>query len=314
MTANVKTMMYVGEIPWHGLGTALDKPATAVEAIKASGLDWEVGFQKLYTEKQKLIKERAVIRQDNDVVLGIVGKNYKPVQNAEAFSFFDNVVGQDQAIYHTAGQLGEGEKIWILAKLPTVSQIAKDDVTEQFLLFSNSHDGKSSVRMFFTPIRVVCQNTLNVALQAGQSKGISIRHIGNIEAKINQAQEILGLSSTYYRDFEERAKYLAGITVDSLKVDDFIKKCFQDYDIEKTRTKNMIDNVMENFEIENQTLPSIKNTAWALFNAYTGFIDHQRGSKGDETTRNSNHLNSIWFGSSASLKQNAWENIFDLVK
>ena len=145
------SMMYVGKEPWHGLGTKLSKPATSAEAIKAAHLDWDVTLKPVAAVdgyREYPIKNRfAIVPCDgwgttDCPVFGLVGRGYTPLQNREAFAFFDPIAGKDAAIYHTAGALGRGERIWILAKLPGHICVAGDDITEKFLLLSNSHEGK----------------------------------------------------------------------------------------------------------------------------------------------------------------------------
>ncbi len=195
------SMMYVGEEPWHGLGTKLESPASAAEAIEAAKLDWEVTKVPLYAasgRRRVALKNRfAVVRKDlldkkQCKALGIVGSQYTPLQNREAFSFFDPIVGEKAAVYHTAGVLGNGERIWILAKLPEDIRVTDDDITNKFLLLSNSHDGTSAVQVKFTPIRVVCQNTLTQALKRGPT--VWVAHTQNIHERLREAAEI-------FRDF-----------------------------------------------------------------------------------------------------------------
>lgn len=169
-TTNDRTaMMYAGDVPWHGLGTRLAEPATAEEAIREASLDYQVELDRMTTSSGAPIPRRkAVVRRDTGDVLGVVGNAFVPVQNRECFSFLDQVVADGEVCYHTAGALGRGERIWLLAKLPNEIRIKNsDDVTEKYLLLSNSHDGTSALRVFFTPIRVVCQNTLTLAERRG---------------------------------------------------------------------------------------------------------------------------------------------------
>ena len=171
--ANGKTsMMYVNEVPWHKLGTKLENPATAAEAIQAAGLDFNVVKKTLTTTAPDLpvVGHYATVRTDNLQVLGVVGSRYEPIQNRDAFTTFDELVGEGEAIYHTAGVLGKGERIWILAKLPDYIRVNGDDLVEKFLLLTNSHDGSGPVRVKLTPIRVVCENTLTVALDGREQE------------------------------------------------------------------------------------------------------------------------------------------------
>ena len=165
-------LAYFGETPWHGLGTKLDEPATAAEAIAAAGLDYEVGLKPVITTDGIPVPQRkAVVRSDTDDVIGVVGNNYVPIQNRQCFGFLDAVVAEGRLLYHTAGALGQGERVWLLAKLPSEIRVKNsDDLVNKFLLLSNTHDGSSALRVFFTPIRVVCQNTLNLAQGRGQGQ------------------------------------------------------------------------------------------------------------------------------------------------
>jgi phage/plasmid-like protein (TIGR03299 family) len=200
-------MMYVGEAPWHGLGQKLDKPATAAEAIKAARLDWEVAKIPLYVKAKRQYRQvaatYATVRTDRPVPapLGIVGQDYEPLQNRDAFKWFDGIVGQGAAIYHTAGVLGIGERVWILAKLPGEIRVKGEDICEKFLLLSNSHDGQSSVQVKFTPIRVVCQNTLTMALSSGRT--VRITHTRSIQERMEAAKENLGIIRDRFRRIEK---------------------------------------------------------------------------------------------------------------
>ena len=174
MSANVESMMYHGERPWHKLGKPLDHPATATEAITAAGLDWSVTLSPCYAGGEgdevdapkylPIAGKRAVVRTDRQLAIGVVGTRYRPIQNTDAFGFFDAVVGEGKAIYETAGSLNDGRRIWMLARVPGDIWVADEDNVKKYLLLCNSHDGGSPLRALFTPIRVVCENTLRAAL------------------------------------------------------------------------------------------------------------------------------------------------------
>ena len=197
-------MFYVGEKPWHGLGTRLDAPPSSEAAIAAAGLDWTVAKVPLYVAAQARLHELrdrfAIVREDklgsaDFPVFGIVGPEYVPLQNREAFAFFDPIVKDGDATYETAGALGRGERIWIQARLSNDIEVA-GDVIQRYLLLSNTHNASSSLQVKLTPVRVVCNNTLTVALSKGRS--ICIRHDHAMDEHLEQAKNLLGLVETEY--------------------------------------------------------------------------------------------------------------------
>ena len=324
-------MFYVGERPWHGLGTELEAPATAAEAIAAAGLDWDVLQQPLYTKVDEDWKTArtveienhvANVRQDTSHVLGVVGKRYQPIQNREAFSCFDAVVGQGQAIYHTAGALVGGERVWILAKLPediVIKRQGTEDRTERFLLLSNSHNGWSSLRMFFTPIRVVCQNTLNAALSRRPElrSGIRIQHSGEIKHKVSEAQRALGLAVKFYDDLAQLTEALASRTLKTKELQEYVAAVFPTKQQEpSTRILNVRKDVLHLVEHgQGNDLPGIRGTAWAALNGVVEYVDHQRPGRGKtQQEQTSSRLESAWFGYGATIKARAWDAAVTLVK
>jgi len=317
MSHNVSELMYYGTVPWHGIGTELDHPATSEEAIAAAGLDWEVKcgiISVTDTDEKGAVKPIVVpnhfctVRMDNQTPLGIVGRLYTPVQNRQAFAFFDSVVGEKKAIYHVAGSLGIGETVWILAKLPDdIRIVGTDDIVTKYLLLTNRHDGTMSLRMFFTPVRVVCQNTLSAALSARKAgDGVVLRHFPDIHKKVDQARATLGIAMEYYKDLSEAFNFLARQQVTETWLKDYVDKVMPtpaDRDA-STRLLNIRSGMVERFESPSNSLMGIKGTAWAAYNSVTEYVDHIRKVpklEKDKTRR----LESIWLGSGAQIKERA---------
>lgn len=176
MSANVETMFYVRETPWHGLGTKVMSALDSEEALIAAGLNWNVIQEPIYTTENEPIKGyKANVRDSDRRVLGVVTDRYKVVQNHEAFSFTDELLGQGVR-YETAGSLQEGRKVWLLAHMPHEYIISGERISP-YLLFSNSHDGSGAIKVALTPIRVVCNNTLNLALRTAE-RSWSMIHTG----------------------------------------------------------------------------------------------------------------------------------------
>lgn len=227
------SMFYVDDPPWHGLGQRLANPATSAEAIKAANLDWTVSKQQLFVQQGQghvPVQDRyAVMRppqgeEEGNVVLGVVGKGYTPLQNSEAFAFFDHIVGKNAAIYHTAGALGQGERVWMLAKLPGTIQVIGDDITDKYLLLANSHDGSSAVQVKFTPIRVVCNNTLTIALSQGDT--IRIPHTKDVRIILKRAEQTLGIINRRYNNISKVFKAMAALKLNSESVQKYMSLVF----------------------------------------------------------------------------------------
>ncbi|WP_125141315.1 DUF932 domain-containing protein [Clostridium transplantifaecale] len=195
MAANVETMFYTREKPWHGLGTMVQEAPTSETALTLAGLDWNVIQKPIETEDGIPISGfRANIRDTDGQVLGVVTDRYKVVQNTEAFGFSDQLLGEG-VTYETAGSLQNGRRTWLLARLPQRYIISGDEITP-YLVFMNSHDGSGAIKAAMTPIRVVCQNTLNLALDTAK-RVWATNHTGNISGKLEDARNTLLYAEQY---------------------------------------------------------------------------------------------------------------------
>lgn len=305
-------MFCVGKA-WHDIGVRIEQEVNSEEAIKLAGLDYEVMKVPLYADVSgnKISAEVfGTLNKANNKILGTVTEKYKIVQNIKAFEFFDEVIKSKEAFYHSAGALGNGERIWILAKLPKNLLVFKDDIVEQYLLFTNSHDGTSAVKMYFTPIRVVCQNTL-IASYKDQKEGISIRHIGNIKDKVEEARRLLGLALDFYKDFEIVTQKFINT---NMTEQGFERYAFKVLDIKEneeksTNLENTIGRLSSLFRNgKGNNVDGIRNTLWAGYNAITEYADHYK------TTRGNNRINSILFDSGANMKRKAYEEALIISK
>ena len=312
---NVDTMAYAGEVPWHGLGTKVDKVMTAEEAIKAGGLGWKVNKEPIYLKSGKKIEDKfATVREDKGMPLGVVGKQYTVLNNNDAFSFLDAIVTEKDAIYHTVGSLGNGERIWLLAKLPKTVKVTDKDVVEQYLLLSNSHDGSSAVTVRFTPIRVVCQNTL-IASFRESSHLVSVRHTTNMGMRVSEARRILGISSKFYDQFGELAQAMTKITMRKDTIETFLAGLgLGKDDIESTRAKNVKNEVLDYAETgKGNAVEGVAGTLWAYLNGAVEYVDYGRKVRNVGDNVQSNRLESVWFGSGAELKRKAWDTAVTMV-
>ncbi len=305
------------EKAWHGLGTIVDA-MNSEQAIKLGGLDFEVEKRPLFIQgteidvrtdkvanydnvirqkitegevvqlnyKESLIipNQFATVRTDNNVPLGIVGSKYHVIQNHEAFSFIDSIIGEGQADYETVGCLGQGETVFITCKLKEEMVINKD-IIDKYLLLSMSHDGSSSINVMFTPIRVVCNNTLSLALKAKSNK-FTIRHTKNAKDKLEYAKKVLGIVDRETHTYKEAFGHLANIHVKDSDVPKIIKSAFKIKEDEfgdiSSRSSTIVRDVLKYYDI-GVGQENIKGTAWGVFNGITGYLQNAKSYTDNET-------------------------------
>jgi len=268
---------YVGDqAAWHGKGTVMDGQFYARDVVEKGGFDYTVVKIPLYTQDGQAVDRFATVRNDlpigdPDRILGVVGPRYEVVQNADAFTFFDNVVGEGQAIYTSAGVLGHGERTFIVARIPMEFYVV-DDKFEEYVVLNNSHDGSYALRIMTTAVRVVCQNTLSAALRSFKSK-VSLRHTTNVHSRMLDAAELLGLVDKKFRETQELFNHLVQKPLTHLLFEQFVEELFPAENPNR-RTSEHRDGVKALFAHEwNQTL-GIRHTAYSAFQACVQYVDH----------------------------------------
>ncbi len=305
------SMMYVREVPWHRLGTRLEKPATAAKAIEAAGLGFTVEKIALKTNDPELHVDGhfATVRTDTWQVLGVVGSRYSIIQNRDAFATFDALVGEGEAIYHTAGVLGKGERIWLLAKLPDYIRVNGADFVEKYLLLTNSHDGSGPVRVKLTPVRVVCENTLALALN-GEEQEVHIRHTAQAGARLKEAHEILGLTNKLYAELDCIFNSMSAKHIDGKSLASYVNAVFPKVSNsgDRSRIIKTREKVLELAETGRGAELS-RGTVWGAYNAVTEFVDHYRLTSVTDAAG----LKSMWFGSGERIKKQAFRTAMELL-
>lgn len=265
-------MMSAKERPWHGIGTVVEEAPTSEEAIKIAKLDWKVEQLPIKAGKIEISNYFANIRMDTKQPLGVVKNRYKIVQNSEAFDFVDGIIGNDEieCRYETAGSLFNGKKIFLLVKLPN-KELLGDEV-ENYIFFTNSHDGSSAFMAGITNVRVVCNNTLQMAI-SGAKRTWYCRHTESINSKKQQAQESLGLAVKYMDSMDKVAEDLFKKKIDEEK---FFRKLFDAKYIKDQAEKNK-EIMIERMHIlynEKDDLQNFKGTAWGMYNAVADYISN----------------------------------------
>ena len=295
MPANVETMFYTGATPWHGLGEKLESAPTISEAIEDSGLNWEVGTKDLVTKDGYDVPARATYRKSDNSILGVVGPRYVPLQNKSAFEWFQPFVDAGECSLHTGGSLSNGQKVWVLAQLNRdPSEIVSGDEVQKFILLSNSHDGTTAIRVGYTPIRVVCVNTLAFAHSHKESNLLRIRHTRSSKTALDNVRDIMDNINAQFEATAEQYRFLASRDFNQADVQKYVKvllgvdkKAPEDI---KTRTQNILTEILATIEGPKQSMPGVRGTWWAAYNGFNEYLNYTKG-------RNTNNrLESLWFG------------------
>ena len=275
MAANVETMFYTREKPWHGLGTMVAEAPNSKDALRLAGLNWKVLQEPVYTENEELIQGyKANVRDTDRKVLGVVTDRYKVIQNEEAFAFTDTLLGEGVR-YETAGSLQEGRRVWMLARLPREFIIGGERISP-YMVFSNTHDGSGAVKTALTPIRVVCNNTLNLALRTAK-RSWSMIHTGDISGKIEEAKNTLLLADEYMTALGQEFENLRKIKLSEKQVLDYIKILLpmeENYSLLQKRGVEKLRADMKMRYFDAPDLKDVGNNGYRFVNAVSDFATH----------------------------------------
>jgi phage/plasmid-like protein (TIGR03299 family) len=284
MSHEVETMYYTSNeangrfVPWHGLGTPVAEALNSADALKTAGLDWTVEQTPVYTnELVQIPNYKANVRSSDKSVLGIVTDRYKIVQNAEAFAFTDELIGGDVR-YETAGSLRNGRTIWLLAKMPSAKLL--DDVVDPYLCFTNSHDGTGAVKICLTPIRVVCNNTLNFALNNAK-RSWQARHTTSIDTRLHEAERTLELADKYMIKLSKEAERLANSPLTFSEVNEVLDELFPLEESASDRQKENVKNAKDEILIC-YFAPDIKkfvDPTYGFMNAISDWCGHAKPTR-----------------------------------
>lgn len=333
---NRGNMAYVGEVPWHGLGKRVPANVSAEEMIKAAGLDWLVekrparGAALVWARNPSLMEPDAIVKPDDEVkysryelvrppyqgqpletVLGIVSHRYEPLQNRVAFAFFDPIVDQKIASFETAGALSDGERIWVMAKVPGDIEVVSGDTCQKYLLLSNTHTGQGSVIVKFTAIRVVCQNTLMMSLEDGQT-AYRVRHSKKMTDRLQEVAELIAAANEVYATAGKLFKKMAAKRLEQSGFEKYLDLIFPKTARQKKKGEEpeRWARIRETFHNHHDLqLPGVKGTLWAAYNAVTYLEDHKR----IDHESLAGHLDRIWFGGGAETKYKALDKAREFI-
>jgi phage/plasmid-like protein (TIGR03299 family) len=307
MAHNVETMAYTGEVPWHGLGVPVSNDLTPVQMMEKAGLNWTVDQIDSYVtvgDKQIPTGMKSLVRSSDNKVLTNIGQVWNPVQNEDAFNFFSEYVMKGDMEMHTAGSLKGGQLVWALAKVKESFDLFGGDTVESYLLFSNPHKYGFSIDVRFTPIRVVCNNTLSLSLEAKAERSVKVGH--RTEFNAGEVKKALGIASAKLHEYKDMAQFLGS---KRYNIDNLVEY----YNTVFPRTA---DKRVQNQELSVETLSKNAKAAfdaieqqpgakfaegswWQAFNSVTYVTDHLQGRNAD------NRLYSSWFGGNQVRKRDA---------
>jgi len=316
MAHMVETMAYAGQVPWHGLGVPVSNDLTPAQMMDKAGLDWKVREVESFIEfdgKRMPTGLKSLVRETDGRILTNVGENWNPVQNETAFEFFSEFVMAGDMEMHTAGSLKDGQMVWALAKVKSDFELFGGDRVESYLLFSNPHQYGKSIDVRFTPIRVVCNNTLTLSLDQKAEKSVRIGH--RVEFDPSSVKEALGIAAKKLNTYKDMAEFLGKKRFTTDSYIEYLNTVFPRTADKKVQGKSLsIDTLSRNAKLAHDSLESqpgaefAEGSWWQAFNSVTFITDHVQGRNSD------NRLYSSWFGGNQVRKRDALKTAIEFAE
>ena len=316
MAHQVETMAYAGELPWHGLGVPVSNDLTPVQMMEKAGVDWTVHECESFVEfngERVPTGMKSLVRSTDARVLTNVGADWNPVQNEQAFEFFSEYVFAGDMEMHTAGSLRDGQMVWALAKVKDSFDLFGGDTVESYLLFSNPHQYGKSIDVRFTPIRVVCNNTLSLSLSMQAERQVKVGH--RVEFNPGEVKEALGIASEKLATYREMAEYLGSKRFSMDKLIEYYNTVYPRTSDKRVQDKKLsVDTLSRNAKqcldvLETQPGAEFaEGSWWQAYNSVTFVTDHIQGRNAD------NRLYSSWFGGNQTRKKNALETAIEFAE
>lgn len=300
------SMAYAGDLPWHGLGTKVSNDLTPDQMLKAAGLDWSVDPVNLFAEvgdRKIATGHRALVRSTDQKVIDVITDDWNPVQNSEAFEFFNDFVGAGEMEMHTAGSLKDGKIVWALAKVKDSFELFNGrDQVDAYLHFTNPHQYGQSIDVRFTPIRVVCNNTLTLSLNMKSKNMVKVSHRREFDG--DMVKEALGVAKHKLSQYKEMAQHLSQKRFNNESIVDYFARVFPVLTQKQVAKKDLSKSATYALEEALHSQPGAEfgeGTWWAAFNTVTYMTDHIIGRSVDS------RLTSSWYGANKNLKVKALE-------
>ena len=316
MAHMVETMAYAGEVPWHGLGVPVSNDLTPIQMMEKAGVDWRVQEVETFIEyngKRQTTGQKALVRETDGRILTTVGENWNPVQNEDAFNFFAEYCLSGDMEMHTAGSLRDGQMVWALAKVKSDFELFGGDRVESYLLFSNPHQYGKAIDIRFTPIRVVCNNTLTLSLDQKAEKSVKVGH--RVEFDASEVKTALGIASDKLAHYKEAAEYLGKRRYTTEALIEYYNTVFPRTADKRVQGKGLsVDTLSRNAKLSYDVLETqpgaefAEGTWWQAFNSVTYITDHVQGRNED------NRLYSSWFGGNQLRKKNALQTAIEFAE
>jgi phage/plasmid-like protein (TIGR03299 family) len=317
MPAEVEGMFYskrsASDVPWHKLGNPFEEDFTLEEAFTASGADWEVGTRELVNANgatNPFVRE--IYRKDTNLAIGSCGLRWTPYQNRTLYNWFEPLIEDKLVSLETGGVLKGGEVVWCLARTDADNkEVVKGDEVSSYVLLSNRHNGKTSIRVGFTPMRVVCWNTLSIAESMAASKLLRVRHTASAESTLEEIRDVMNLATQEFEATVEQYRFLASRQVNISDLQKYVKILLdvegKDDDDLPTRTTNKIAQIVDlALDGLGQDIPGVRGTWWGAYNGVTEYLSYEYGRNEE------NRLDSLWFGQNANFNKNALERAVEL--